>query len=98
MGDVVRVVKRGRFVGYYIRYIDIDGRRKQRASHQPTKELARRYLLAVEGRVARGIIGIYEQWRSSRHDAKAKAMPEGGSGPTPHATQASPPVPQTSNR
>ncbi|MFO1096832.1 MAG: urea ABC transporter permease subunit UrtC [Xanthobacteraceae bacterium] len=34
----------------------------------------------------RGIIGIYEQWRSSRHDAKAKAMPEGGAGPTPHAT------------
>jgi len=34
----------------------------------------------------RGIIGVYEQWRSSRRDAKAKAMPEGGSGPTPHAT------------
>ena len=34
----------------------------------------------------RGIIGMYEQWRSSRRDAKAKAMPEGGSGPTPHAT------------
>ena len=34
----------------------------------------------------RGIIGMYEQWRSSRRDAKAKAMPEGGSGPAPHAT------------
>ncbi len=60
MGDIVRVVRKGRFLGYYVRYIDLDGRRKQRASHQPTKELARRYLLAVEGRVARGIIGIPE--------------------------------------
>jgi urea transport system permease protein len=34
----------------------------------------------------RGIIGMYEQWRSSRRDAKAKATPEEGAGPTPHAT------------
>ncbi len=34
----------------------------------------------------RGIIGMYEQWRSSRRDAKAKATPEGGPGPAPHAT------------
>ena len=60
MGDIVRVVRRGKFVGWYVRYKDTDGKRKQRASHQPTKELARRYLLEIEGRVARGVIGIPE--------------------------------------
>lgn len=60
MGDLVKVVRKGRFVGWYVRYKDVDGRRKQRASHQPTRELARRYLVEVEARVARGIIGIPE--------------------------------------
>lgn len=55
MGDIVR---RGK--SYYVRYKDADGTRRMRASHQPTRELARRYLLEVEGRVARGIIGIPE--------------------------------------
>lgn len=60
MGDVVRLVREGKFVGWYIRYKDADGRRKMRASHQPSKEAARRYLLEVEGRVARGAVGIPE--------------------------------------
>ncbi|HRI51593.1 MAG TPA: site-specific integrase [Pseudomonadota bacterium] len=60
MGDIVRVVRKGRFIGWYVRYKDVDGRRRMRASHQPSKELARRYLLEVEGRVARGILGIPE--------------------------------------
>src|SRR4051812_44094363 len=60
MGDIVRKLKNGRFVGWYVRYRDLDGRRKQRASHQPTKALARRFLLEVEGRVARGAVGIPE--------------------------------------
>jgi integrase len=58
MGDIIRLVRKGRFIGYYVRYKDTDGRRKMRASHQPTRELARRYLLEVEGRVARGLLGI----------------------------------------
>ena len=60
MGEVIRLVRRGRFLGWYIRYIDVDRRRKMRATHQPTRELARRYLLEVEGRVARSLIGIPE--------------------------------------
>lgn len=60
MGDVIRKVKEGRFIGWYVRYRDADGKRKQRASHQPTSALARRYLLAIEGRVARGLVGIAE--------------------------------------
>ncbi len=58
MGDIVRKVKSGKFIGWYVRYRDCDGRRKQRASHQPTQALARRFLLQIEGRVARGALGI----------------------------------------
>lgn len=60
MGDVVKKEKNGKFVGWYIRFIDLDGQRKQRASHQPTKALARRFLLEVEARIARGMVGIPE--------------------------------------
>lgn len=55
MGDIVR-----RPSGWYIRYRDVDGTRRMRQSHQPSRELARRYLLAVEGRIARGVVGIPE--------------------------------------
>ena len=61
MGDIVRRVSRGRFVGWYIRYKDVDGKRKQRATHQPTKALAARVLLEIEARVARGTMGIPER-------------------------------------
>ena len=61
MGDIVRRVSRGRFLGWYIRYKDVDGKRKQRATHQPTKALAARLLLEIEARVARGTVGIPEQ-------------------------------------
>ncbi len=60
MGDIVRVVRKGKFIGWYVRYRDADGKRKMRASHQPSKELARRFLLAIEGRIARGVVGIPE--------------------------------------
>lgn len=59
MGDIVRRMGRGgRFLGWYIRYRDVDGARKQRASHQPTRALAARMLLEIEARVARGAAGI----------------------------------------
>lgn len=60
MGDIRRVMRRGKFVGWYVRYLDVDGKRKMRASHQPSKAEARRYLLEVEARVARGLVGIPE--------------------------------------
>lgn len=61
MGDIVRRVSRkGKFLGWYIRYKDSDGRRKQRASHQPTRALAARMLLEIEARIARGAVGIIE--------------------------------------
>jgi integrase len=44
-----------------LRYVDADGRRKQRASHQPTREQARRMLVEIEARVARGLVGMRER-------------------------------------
>lgn len=45
---------------WYCRYIDTDGKRKHRPTHQPTKALAMRYVAEVEARVARGLVGIQE--------------------------------------
>jgi integrase len=61
LGEVLAKRKGGRFVGWYIRYIDVDGKRKQRASHQPTRDAARRLLVEVEARIARGNVGIPER-------------------------------------
>ena len=55
MGDIVR---RGNT--WYVRYKDAGGVRRMRASHQPSRELARRYLVEIEARVARGLVGIAE--------------------------------------
>jgi integrase len=58
MGEIIRRTKGGRFLGWYIRYVDADGKRRKRASHQPTRELARKMLVQIEARVARGQIGV----------------------------------------
>ena len=38
--------------------MDLDGKQKVRHTHQPTKELARRFLAEVKAKVARGLAGI----------------------------------------
>ena len=43
---------------YYCRYMDLDGKRKQVRTKQPTKALAQRFLADIESRVARGEPGI----------------------------------------
>ncbi len=60
MGDIVRRVDAKGRVQYYIRYRDVDGRRKQRASRQPTRELAKKLLVEVEARVNRQRVGMPE--------------------------------------
>lgn len=60
MGDVLNRGSKDRPL-WYIRYKDVDGRRRQRASHQTTKHAALAYLREVEARVARGIIGVPER-------------------------------------
>ena len=61
MGDIIRKRKGGKDLGWYIRWVDSDGKRKQRASHQPTYALAKRMLLEIEARVARGQAGMVER-------------------------------------
>lgn len=61
MGDIIRKKKGGKDLGWYIRWVDSDGKRKQRASRQPTYALAKRMLLEIEARVARGQAGLVER-------------------------------------
>ena len=65
MGDIIRKKKGGKDLGWYIRWVDSDGKRKQRASHQPTYALAKRMLLEIEARVARGQAGMVERMAQS---------------------------------
>jgi integrase len=54
MGDIVKKKgKDGRFLGWYIRYVDTAGVRRQRASHQPTRALARAMLAEIEADISR---------------------------------------------
>lgn len=59
MGDVLNRGTKDRPL-WYCRYLDVDGRRKQRKTKQPTRALAKEYLAAIEARVARGEVGIPE--------------------------------------
>lgn len=65
MGEIIRKTKGGKFVGWYLRYIDADGKRKQRASKQPSHAEARRVLIELEARIARGMVGIEERGQTT---------------------------------
>ncbi len=60
MGEVIKRQKDGKFIGWYIRYYDADGKRCIRASKQPTYNEARRMLLQIEAQIARGEAGVVE--------------------------------------
>ncbi|HNK47017.1 MAG TPA: hypothetical protein PKL17_19695, partial [Pseudomonadota bacterium] len=51
---------------WYCRYVDLDGKRKHRPTHQPSKALAMRFVAEVEARVARGLVGIPEKHSPER--------------------------------
>jgi integrase len=57
MGEVIRRMQRGHFLGYYLRWYEA-GRRRQMASKQSTLAEARRMLIDIEARVARGEASI----------------------------------------
>lgn len=59
VGEVIRRTKAGKFIGFYLRFYE-GGRRRQIASHQPTHAEARKMLLQIEARIARGQAGIAE--------------------------------------
>jgi integrase len=59
VGDIIRKRKDGKELGWYIRWTE-NGRRIQRASHQTSHAMAKRMLLEIEARVARGQAGLVE--------------------------------------
>lgn len=60
MGEVLRRTKGGKFLGYYLRFYE-DGRRRILASRQPSFAEARRMLIGIEARIARGEKGVPER-------------------------------------
>ncbi len=66
MGEVIRKQKNGKFIGWYLRFVDVDGKRKQRASKQPTQAEARRMLIEIEARIVRGKLGVPERGEATR--------------------------------
>lgn len=61
MGEVIRRSKGGKFIGFYLRFYDANGQRRQIASKQPTQTEARKMLLQIEARVALRGAGIEER-------------------------------------
>lgn len=60
MGEVIKRQRGGRFIGWYIRYYDGDGKRRIKASKQETHAEARRMLVQIEAQIARGELGTAE--------------------------------------
>jgi integrase len=61
MGEVIRKMKDGRFIGWYIRFHDSDGKRKTRATKTTSFNDAKRILIEIEARVGRGKLGIADR-------------------------------------
>ena len=60
MGEVIRRIKGGKFLGWYLRFYD-RGKRRVLASKQPSAAEARRMLVQIEARIARGEVGIVDK-------------------------------------
>jgi integrase len=60
MGEVIRRMKSGKFIGFYLRFYEA-GRRRCIPSRQTTHADARKMLLAIEARIARGQAGVPER-------------------------------------
>ncbi len=58
MGEVIRKVKGGRFIGWYVRYVDSDGKRKAKATKAATAAEARRILVELEAAAGRRRLGV----------------------------------------
>lgn len=60
MGEIIRRMKGGKFLGFYLRWYEA-GHRHIMASKQETHAEAKRMLQAIEGRIARGLAGLEER-------------------------------------
>lgn len=59
MGEILKRTKSGKFLGFYLRWYE-GGKRRIMPSKQPTYAEAKRMLQAIEGRIARGLVGLDE--------------------------------------
>jgi integrase len=72
VGDIItRTLKNGR-VAYYARYLELDGKRTSRATKARNEDEARKFLYALEARVAAGKVGLAKPTKEQR-EAQAKA-------------------------
>jgi integrase len=74
MGEVLRKTYKGKFVGWYLRYIDVDGRRKQRASHEASFADAKRKLAEIEGQISKRRAGIAPKEQEIAVEAEHESM------------------------
>ena len=59
MGQLIRKVSaKGRFVGWYVRWVDADGKRRARATKATSAAEARRILVELEAQAGRRKLGI----------------------------------------
>ena len=58
MGEVIRKTKGGRFIGWYIRFVDADGKRRAKATKAATAAEAKRILIELEAQAARRQLGV----------------------------------------
>jgi integrase len=61
MGEVIRKTKAGRFVGWYVRWVDSDGKRKAKATKATSAAEARRILVELEAQAGRRQLGVPER-------------------------------------
>lgn len=61
MGEVIKKIKSKHFIGWYLRFVDVDGQRKQRASRQPSFAETRRMLVEIEARIAHDRMSMPER-------------------------------------
>lgn len=60
IGEIIRRTKNGKFIGFYLRFYE-GGKRRVLASKQATHADAKRMLVEIEARIARGEMGIPER-------------------------------------
>lgn len=75
MGQIIKKMKGGKFIGWYVRYMDSNGKRTCKASKQPTRAAAQILLQTIEARIRLGQVGIVEP-TTAEHKMKAITVGE----------------------
>src|SRR4051812_26368906 len=60
MAEIIERIGRGGKKSYLVRFVDTDGKRKMRATHQSNRRDAERFAAEIESRKGKGMVGIVE--------------------------------------